>query len=394
MVEEFLAALHFGVVHVAGGGDGQTTVPHHEVHIVLVFHLRQFHLGRDLVVHHQVVVDVGFHIAGEVVLREIVVELGLHIGVLRGFGGVGGGHVVAHFGAVRHVGDVPDGVGAGSVLQGAACEGVGVFLGVGGVAVIARRSEVGAGPHRGIESVGHEAVVVFLLVLRSQRVVGNGVNQASAIDADGRFQTADEIAVGDGLATHFERYIESVFGNVNLWIGEAITFTIRELVAPFIGVAQPIDLDFGLVHGCLERRDGLGLGHSSVTAQVGVVAVGEDEQVAVAPVVGAIAVHPHSVAIAGMAGDATAADVERPEAVERLVVLRVGTLKEVLAILEGGAQTGLLHSGRGVFVGTLRSVERGAQLATGVGVFADFGRDGVGLLAGGQGHEACKGNDA
>ena len=385
VVEELLAALHLGIVHVTGGRDSQATVPHHEVDIVLILHLWNFQVVGDLVVHHQVVVDVGLHITCEVVLREVVVEFSLHVGVLRSLGGISGGHVVTHLGAVRHIGDVPDGVGTGGILQRTTREGVGVLLGMGGVAIITRRGEVGAGPHGGIEAVRHKTVIVFLLILCSQRVIWDGIDQAGAVDADGRFETADEVAVGDGLTAHLEGRIESLFGDVDFRIGEVVGLAIGELVAPFVGVAQPVDLDLGLVQGSLEGCDGLGLRHASVRTQVGVVLVSKDEQIAIAPVVGAITVHAHAVAIAGMASDAAATDVKGSEAVERLVVLRIGALKEVLAVFEGGGQASLLNGGGGVFIGGLGGVEGGAQLTARIGLFADDLGDGVFGVTGGDG---------
>ena len=157
------------------------------------------------------------------------------------------------------------------------------------------------------------------------------------------------------------------------------------MVAPFVGVAQPVDLDLGLVQGSLERCYGLGLWHARVRAEIGVVTVGEDEQVAVAPVVGTVAVHAHAMTVTGMAGDAAATDVKGPESVEGRVVLRVGAFKEILTIFELGGQASLFHSRGGVFVGTLRAVEGGAQLTASIGLLTDNHGDRVVRLAGGDG---------
>ena len=279
-------------------------MPHHEVYIVLVTHLRHFHLGRNLVVHHQVVVDVGLHVAREVVLWEVVVELGLHIGVLRGLGSVGSGHVVTHLGTVSHVGDVPDGIGARGVLQGTTRKGIGVFLGMCGVAIQARRSPVATSPHSGVDAVLHIVVVIFLLILCLQRVIGDGIDEAGAIDADGGLETHHHIAVGDVVAAHLQRDIVGFLGNINLRIREVIRLAVGELVTPFVGIAQPVDLDLGLVDGRLEGCDSLGLRHARQGAEVSVVAVGDDEQVAIAPVVGTVTVHLHAMAVARVASDA------------------------------------------------------------------------------------------
>ena len=65
-----------------GNRHSQSTMPYHEIGILLGTHLGFLEVIWN-VGHHQVVVDVGLHVAGEVVLREVIVELGLYFRIFR-----------------------------------------------------------------------------------------------------------------------------------------------------------------------------------------------------------------------------------------------------------------------------------------------------------------------
>ena len=274
--------------------------------------------------------------------------------------------------ATVDVGDIPDGVAARGILERAAGERIGEALGVVGVAIVGRGGPVVARPESRVE-VG--AGVVFPLILSFERIVGDGIDEASAVDADGSFEAESQLAVGS-----YQRSVESILGDVDLGIDEAVAFAVVELVAPLVGVVEPGDLDFILVDGSLERRDSLSLRHAS---DRGFVAVGGavvyDEEVAVGPVVGAVALHASAVAIARVAGFAARADIDGAQAVERRVVLSYGMFEKHFAILESRGHTSVFGGRRRVLVGRSRLIESGAELAAGESFLGDpVGLVGVG----------------
>ena len=74
--EERLSSLNILIIEVACGRDGKPAMPNHKVSIVAVRHFR-FN-----VLAHKVVIDVLFHAGRGPSLREIVIELCLHLLVL------------------------------------------------------------------------------------------------------------------------------------------------------------------------------------------------------------------------------------------------------------------------------------------------------------------------
>ena len=129
--EESLAGLEIVGSGVAGGRDGEASVPDHEVLVLFCGHLGVETLAR------QVCLDVAFEIARMpfgvfpvgVDAVDVFGETGLHLGVFRRFLGIVCSCeveiVVSAVGAVD-VGDVPDGIGSGSVKHRSAAKGVGV----------------------------------------------------------------------------------------------------------------------------------------------------------------------------------------------------------------------------------------------------------------------------
>ena len=213
--------------------------------------------------------------------------------------------------------------------------------------------------------------VKFFLVLGFQRVVGDGVEQSGTVNADGAFQPESHLAVGCRKGG-----IEGILGDGHLGIDEAVGLAVGETVAPFVGVAEPCDVDFLLVDGGLEGGHGLGLRHAGHRGLVGVGSlIVHYQQVAVGPVVGTVAFHAAAVAVAGMACFARRTDVEWSQTVEGWVVLRDGVLKEELAVFEGVGHAGIFYSGGGVFECRGGLVERGAQLSAGIRLFVNaFGQ--------------------
>ena len=166
--------------------------------------------------------------------------------------------------AVRtgHVGDVPNSVGTGCVLQGAAAEGIGEPIGV----LLARTSVAGAVvavlayPLAVLEDFGVQCeIVVFLLfgIFGFQIVVVDGVEQPCPVDTDGGFEP-DIYLVGRQRAAvgGDEVYIVGVGRDGHLGIDEFVGGTVGEGVVPAVGVRFPGNLDFIRIYRRLERLYG------------------------------------------------------------------------------------------------------------------------------------------
>ena len=209
---------------------------------------------------------------------------------------------------------------------------------------------------------------LLLGILRLERIVRDGVDQAGAVNADGALQADPHIGIGHRTAAHLQRHVVGILRNVNLRIDQAVGLPILKPVAPLVRIAFPVNPDFVLVNRSLEGGDRLGLRHAGERTQVVVLVIGHHQKVAVAPVAGAVAVHPPAMAVTGMAGLAGAADIERPQPVEGGIALGEGTFKEIFPVLEGIHQTRLLHCRSRILVGGGGNVEGGAQLAASIGL--------------------------
>ena len=100
---------------------------------------------------------------------------------------------------------------------------------------------------------------------------------------------------------------------------------------------EPLDGYLVLVQRGLERLHRRSLRHTGEGRQISVVALVIDyQQIAVAPVVPAVAFHALAVTVSRVAGLTGIADIERTEAVERLGGLGIGALKEILAVFGTG----------------------------------------------------------
>ena len=73
-----------------------------------------------------------------------------------------------------------------------------------------------------------------------ERIVGDGVEQARAVDADGRFETHDHLrgVEGDGLAVahHFERHVVGVGRDADFGVDELVGLAVGKGVVPLVGV--------------------------------------------------------------------------------------------------------------------------------------------------------------
>ena len=139
LVEQLLAALHLGIVQIAGSGNSQATVPYHELVVLLVAHLLLAVIGlavEQVLLEGLLLADVlcAEHLVDAVgdasvcavgivgvqqaalvgaKLLDIADNLGIFTLCLRPFGG-GVEEVAVRAG---HVGDVPDSVGTSTILQ-------------------------------------------------------------------------------------------------------------------------------------------------------------------------------------------------------------------------------------------------------------------------------------
>ena len=301
IAEKLAATLNGGVLEVACRRDSQSAMPDHKVDIILVAHL-----GRELGAH-KIIVDILLDIARLVPLGEIFIETSLDIWVLGRDLSILGSNIMRALVGTSHVGDIPDGVGARSVLERATGESIGVAFRMVGIAIEGRWSPVGACPHGRIEL---NARVRLPLILSLERIVGNSVDKA-----DKPFEVDFGIVVG--RAGRLERDIIGRGRDGDFGIDKLVAFAVGELVAPLVGIGEPRDLNLVLIDRRLEGSHRLGLRHAGKSGDIVIVLVGNHEEVTVAPVVGTVTVHTAAVTIARVAGDTAAADIDRTESVER-----------------------------------------------------------------------------
>ena len=227
--------------------------------------------------------------------------------------------MIAAVGA-RNIGDVPECVAARRVLQRTAAQGIGKTE-----RVLFARSPV-LGSVVGIlldplstleESRVHRAKSILFLLGPFGLEVGivDGIQQARAVDADGRFQTevhficGERAAVG-GLQVHVIRRLRNAHFGINQLVG----FSVLKFVAPFIGMVLPRNLYLRRIHRCLERRYGKVLRHAGERGNVVVFVVVNHQQITVAYFVGIErAFLPLAVPVTGVARNTGIAQVKRPQ---------------------------------------------------------------------------------
>ena len=326
---------------------------------------------------------------------DVLREASLYLGVLRRLRGiVRSGKVEVVVATVRtcHIGDVPDGVGTGGVEDRTARQGIGIAahvlraVALQRVRVVALPGVRRLVPHGGVQGVGLADTVEVLalrLPLGGDVLVGDGVGETGAVDADGRLQQHADLRIVlrlvecDVLAatSHHHRGIVSRIGNCHLRVNERVAFTVGELVAPLVGIVVPRYLDLILVDRRFERFDGASLRHTGHRADIGIGGlVVDNEQIAVAVGVGLVFRLTGSMTVAGMTVEAAASYIDGTEAVESsLGVGVVVLLKEILALIESRHHAGVLHCLRGLLKGCGGIHGSGAQQSAGVVVFGVVG---------------------
>ena len=386
-VEDLLAPLHLRAVEIAGARDGQAAVPDKEVVVLVIPHLRGEVMplvvelvGARVEQVQDRIGDAFLRTVGIVGRRRIRLDGGDHGSVLGHRLRPGLGRVEVGAVGTADIGDVPDGIGTGTVLQGGTGHGVGETLEL-------------LGPGRGRRTVGELALgqripgrrgeIVRILVpeggielhIRSLRLVlgldillGDGIEQAGTDDADGGFQAESDRLVAGLIRRRVG--IESGFRNVQFRVDQLVLFPVSHRQAALHGGhGQPLEVDLVLVDRREERRDRLGLRHARHLGHIGaVVAVGavgrmiDHQQVAVAEA-GFIVILALAVAVARMAVQAGGAQVRRTETRERGGIDREITLEGSLTQVEGLAEPHLRDGGRLVFVAALGHVVRRAEPA-------------------------------
>ena len=200
--EEGLARLEVFRGGVAGRRHSQSAMPDHEVLILLLRHL-----GIQILAG-QIGLDVACQVAcmplRMLLLRvdavDVFREASLDLRVLRGLLGIilaSKVEIVVAAVRTRHVGDVPDGIGTSTVEHGTTAQGIGVAahilraIALQRVAVVALPRIGSLIPHGGVE----RDVRRLGLPLCRDVFVGNGIEQARAIDADSGLQTDGDVVV-------------------------------------------------------------------------------------------------------------------------------------------------------------------------------------------------------
>ena len=272
LFKEFLALLDGDVVDVAGSRHSQATMPNHEVDVVVIRHFYG-QVGRS-----KVVVDICLHIIGKPLrmffgirnLADVIGKSGLYLRILRSAGGIDlSVEVQIVIPAVRtcHIGDVPDGIGTSSIKNRATRHGVGIathiLRAITLTSIAIKTLPLAVLKPRAVPMLQVACLIGCLLALplRSNRVIGDGIGNACAIDSDGVLKAHLIVGCGSILIASIN-YIDGLAWKRNLWIDEAVRFPIRELVAPLVGITYPLYGNLGFVEWILEGRNGMALRHS------------------------------------------------------------------------------------------------------------------------------------
>ena len=395
--EEFLTLLEVLGSGIASSRNSQAAMPYHQVLVLRIRHLR---LQRFAC---QICVNILLEVAGmpfrmlvhRVHKVDVLRKSCLHVRVLRRLRCiVFSCEVEIVVTAVRtgHVGDVPYSIGTRSVKDRATRHGVGIaahilravaLQRIGVVAVPGARSLIPHGWIQGIRASYAIEIVAFLFPLGRDFLIGNGIGQTRTIDADGGFEQHTYIIIiftlGEGhiaaAASHDNRSIVGTVGNGHLGIYQRVCLTVRELIAPLIGIVIPRNLNLVLIDRSLERFYSTSLRHTGHRTDVGIGGlVIYNEQVAVAVGIGLILRLACSVTIARMAVQAASAHIDRAETVEgSFSICVIVFLKEILALVEGSHHACILHSFRRLFEGGRSVYGSSAKQTAGIIVFRIVG---------------------
>ena len=292
--------------------------------------------------------------------------------------------------AATHVGDVPHGVGPCAVLQRGTRHGIGEpfdpLLPVGQRVPCAGSPVVGCRiPEIGIQygrdfHPARPCSRRLTDVFRLERILRDGVQQTRPIQADGGLQPAGYI-LGNrvGVERLSQLALERQFGinqGILFPVGESQRQPARGLHLS-LGQRPPLQVQLVFVHRRQERRHGLGLRHARHLRDIGaVIAVGtvnrmiEHKQIAVAPGVGLVRLHPLAVAVARMAVDAGGPHIGRSESAESgRARLREVVFDKHFSEFEGGGEVCIGDGRRLVFVACRSDILRRTEFSARIPFF-------------------------
>ncbi|CCZ71390.1 unknown [Bacteroides sp. CAG:702] len=173
--------------------------------------------------------------------------------------------------ATCSVGDVPESVGSGCILQRTTAQSIRIPIRIlrpvtslCRIGILPR--PVSVGKDVGVQPVLQITVFFFLHVLRFQVFIRNGIQQARTVNADGGFET-------DFVCTYIiplVGYINGTLGNRYFRIAQRIGLTVGELVPVLVGIFMPGQHNLAFVQRSLERGYGMGLRHTCKPRNVGI----------------------------------------------------------------------------------------------------------------------------
>ena len=268
------------------------------------------------------------------------------------------------------IGDIPNGIGSWTILQGGTRHGVSEFLD-------ALRSISQGVPSRtcpiirfGIPDTRIEGNVLGLLLILLLHVVGvDGIEKSRAIDADGAFES--DFVIGWKRAR-----VESCLRNSDFGIYEGIRLTVGEFHrdATWHGChIEPLEVDLAFIDRCLEWGHGLGLRHTRDLTNVGIGCVGnsvevgacrwmiDHKEITIAEVVGTVASHALAVSVGWMAVDATVTHPSWAQSLARLFGEGVKMLEEILSFVKANLHAFGVFDGRSC--GRIAGILCGSQYA-------------------------------
>ena len=242
--------------------------------------------------------------------------------------------------AARDIGDVPYGIGTGTVLQCATRHGIGEAFQR--TATTVERTCVVVGCSivcAGLEGIGllvpHGRVQVDVGSLGTPLSLNVGIveciEQSCAIEADGRLQAYIVLC---GLRVGVEGCLRNGHHGIDERILLAICKLHRQSTLHLLHL-WPLNLDLRLVDGSLEGRHGLCLRHACHLADVGIVRrMIDNEQITIANLIGAVFGLAFAVTVAGMAGNTAVAHPCWAEALAWILLEGVEVFEEVLTSIE------------------------------------------------------------
>ena len=269
-----------------------------------------------------------------------------------------------------HVGDIPERIGPGGVLQRTARQRVCVTERISGsVRTLFLRGvqsrPVSALENRRIQSVWQKSVLLLLFILPAQILVRDSIEQTCPVYADGRFKP-------HLIITHLRLRKHTLIIGIDsrrlhrdLRITQRIRLTVIKAVAETIGIFMPFQHHAALVKRSFEWSHSMALRHTCKPVDIGLGrGIIHHQQISVARIISAErSVWPRlAMAVARMAVHARRAYVDRSQPSPHSAVVRHIIFKQLLAALERSKQSAALHTFCRLLECSRSGYERRAQL--------------------------------